>query len=50
LAEEISAPQGPQEGTPEFEAEMEAWGALNDELKADGAVLYAAGPRRRRVI
>jgi hypothetical protein len=35
--------QGPQEGTPEFDAEMAAWGALNDELEAGGAMLYVAG-------
>ena len=33
---------GPQEGTPEFDAEMDAWGAVNDELKAAGAWARAA--------
>ena len=28
--------EGPEEGTPEFDAEMEVWGALNDELRAPG--------------
>lgn len=34
---------GPQEGTPEFDAEMDAWGAVNDALKAAGAWIAAAG-------
>ena len=34
---------GPQEGTPELDAEMAAWGALNEELQASGAVITAAG-------
>jgi hypothetical protein len=33
---------GPQEGTPEFDAEMAAWGALNEELKKSGTVITAA--------
>ena len=33
---------GPQEGTPELDAEMERWGALNEELKAAVADLDAA--------
>ena len=28
--------EGPEEGTPEFDAEMKVWNALNDELKAAG--------------
>ena len=28
--------EGPDEGTPEFDAEMKVWNALNDELKAAG--------------
>ena len=35
--------EGPQEGTPEFDAEMQAWGALNAELRAAGQVLGASG-------
>ena len=34
---------GPQEATPEFDAEMATWGALNQELKESGAVITAAG-------
>jgi hypothetical protein len=34
---------GPQEGTPEFDAEMAAWGALNEELEASGSVITVAG-------
>jgi hypothetical protein len=34
---------GPQEGTPELDAEMAEWGALNEELKASGNVITAAG-------
>jgi hypothetical protein len=34
---------GPQEGTPAFDAEMEVWGALNEELRASGQVLGASG-------
>jgi hypothetical protein len=34
---------GPQEGAPEFDAEMGAWGAVNDELNAAGAWIAAAG-------
>lgn len=34
---------GPQEGTPEFDAEMERWGALNQELREAGVVLGASG-------
>ena len=33
---------GPKEDTPEFDAEMDAWGAVNDELKAAGAWISAA--------
>jgi hypothetical protein len=35
--------EGPQEGTPEFDAEMQAWGALNEELKAAGQIVAASG-------
>ena len=34
---------GPHEGTPGFDTEMEAWGKLNEELEAAGAMVYAAG-------
>ena len=35
--------QGPQEGTPEFDAEMKRWSELNDELREAGVVLGASG-------
>ena len=35
--------EGPDEGTPEFDAEMAVWGALNTELRASGQVLVASG-------
>jgi hypothetical protein len=35
--------EGPDEGTPEFDAEMQAWGALNEELRAAGTVIAASG-------
>lgn len=35
--------EGPAEGTPEFDAEMKVWHALNDELKAAGAGVLASG-------
>jgi hypothetical protein len=35
--------EGPEEGTPEFDAEMKAWGDLNAELRASGTVLVASG-------
>jgi hypothetical protein len=34
---------GPQEGTPEFDAEMERWGALNDEIRQAGDWVAAWG-------
>ena len=34
---------GPQEGTPEFDREMEDWGKLNEEPRAANALVYAAG-------
>jgi hypothetical protein len=34
---------GPEEGTPEFDAEMAAWGALNAELEAAGVPHEAKG-------
>jgi hypothetical protein len=35
--------EGPQEGTPEYDAEMARWGALNQELRAAGCVLGGSG-------
>ena len=35
--------EGPQEGTPEFDAEMARWGTLNQELKEAGALVMASG-------
>jgi len=35
--------EGPQEGTPEFDAEMKVWHELNEELKASGQYLAASG-------
>jgi hypothetical protein len=35
--------EGPQEGTPELDAEMKVWGALNQELRKAGAWVSAAG-------
>ena len=35
--------EGPQEGTPEFDAEMVRWGELNAELRAAGAMVAASG-------
>jgi hypothetical protein len=34
---------GPQEGTPEYDAEMERWGAFNEELRQAGAWVAAWG-------
>lgn len=34
---------GPQEGTPELDEEMTAWGAVNEELQAAGAFVTAVG-------
>ena len=34
---------GAQEGTPEFDAEMARWGALNDELRAAGVAVAGSG-------
>ena len=43
--------EGPEEGTPEFDAEMELWHELNEELRAAGSVSPRAAsrstPRRR---
>jgi hypothetical protein len=35
--------EGPQEGTPEFDAEMARWGALNDEMRAAGVMVGLSG-------
>jgi hypothetical protein len=35
--------EGPQEGTPEFDAEMIRWGELNAELRAAGALVAVSG-------
>ncbi len=35
--------EGPQEGTPEFDAEMTRWGALNAELKDAGVYVGVSG-------
>jgi hypothetical protein len=34
---------GPQEGTPEFDAEMERWGTLKEEMKRAGVYVVASG-------
>ena len=35
--------QGPQEGTPEYDAEMQRWGELNEEMKAAGVMIAVSG-------
>ena len=35
--------EGPEEGTPEFDAEMKVWHELNEELKAAGHYVAASG-------
>jgi hypothetical protein len=35
--------EGPQEGTPAFDAEMKRWGELNEEMMAAGVMVAAAG-------
>jgi hypothetical protein len=35
--------EGPQEGTPEFDAEMVRWGELNAEMRAAGVIVAASG-------
>ena len=35
--------EAPEEGTPEYDADMERWHALNDELKAAGHYVAASG-------
>jgi hypothetical protein len=34
---------GPQEGTPELDAEMKVWGSIMSELEANGSLIYACG-------
>ena len=36
--------EGPDEGSPEFDAEMKVWNALNEELEAAGARVVAQRP------
>jgi hypothetical protein len=35
--------EGPQEGTPEYDVEMQRWGALNEEMRAAGVVVAGSG-------
>jgi hypothetical protein len=35
--------KGPQEGTPEFDAEMERWGELNEEMRSAGVMVAVSG-------
>jgi hypothetical protein len=35
--------EGPEEGTPEFDAEMKVWHELNEELRTSGQYLAASG-------
>ena len=35
--------EGPEEGSPGYDAEMQAWGKLNEDLQAAGAWIHAAG-------
>jgi hypothetical protein len=35
--------EGPQEGTPEYDAEMRRWGELNEEMKAAGVMVAGSG-------
>ena len=35
--------EGPEEGTPEFDAEMKIWHDLNEELRTSGQYLAASG-------
>ena len=35
--------EGPEEGTPEFDAEMKVWNELNEGLRASGQYLAASG-------
>jgi hypothetical protein len=35
--------EGPQEGTPELDAEMRRWGELNEEMGAAGVLVAASG-------
>jgi hypothetical protein len=35
--------EGPEMGTPEFDQEMKVWGAINEELKANGQMVARSG-------
>ena len=35
--------EGPQEGTPEYDVEMERWGTLMSDLRATGVLIGASG-------
>jgi hypothetical protein len=35
--------EGPEMGTPQFDEEMKVWGAINEELKANGQMVAASG-------
>ena len=35
--------EGPEEGAPEYDAEMERWGELNDEMLAAGVLVAVSG-------
>jgi hypothetical protein len=37
--------EGPQEGTPEYDAEMERWGQLMKEMRETGVMIGASGLR-----
>ena len=39
--------EGPEEGTPEFDAEMKVWGALNEEMRAGRRVVARQRPAAR---
>ena len=35
--------EGPEEGTPEFDAEMGRWGAINEEMRSAGVAVAGSG-------
>jgi hypothetical protein len=35
--------EGPEEGTPEFDAEMARWGAINEEMRSAGVAVAGSG-------
>ncbi|HEX2103902.1 MAG TPA: YciI family protein [Solirubrobacteraceae bacterium] len=41
--------EGPQEGTPEFDAEMERWRELNEEMRRAGVLVALSGLRPEAV-